>query len=126
MVIHANAGGRAVPGEDDVGIVARLAEVRQHAVVADMDFAISQLELFLRVGDPVLAEAFPGKDIDRLAAEHRPHAHLDGTCIGRRHDGNAVIGRQVENRLGAVDRFLQFRLRIPGAVRAAKGGRFKL
>ncbi len=126
MIVHAHAGGRAVPGEDDIGLVARAVEVRQDAIVADMDLAVFQPQLFLRIGHPVLAEAFPGEDVHRPKTEHGPHAHFHRAGIGCRHDADPVAFRQVQDGPGPLDGLGEFRLGEFRAVRAAKRSGFKL
>ena len=106
-------GGRAVLRENDVGVLARQRQIRQHAVrAADMNAAIRELQLLGGIGHPFLAEAFPGEDVDRARAQHRPHDHLDGAGVGRRHDRDLEISRNAQHRAGAVDGL--FELGFPG------------
>ncbi len=122
---HAHTRGRAVPSEDDVRIIARLGEIRQLAIVGAVCLTLRQLQLLGGIGDPVLAEAFPGEHVHGLCAQHGPHAHLDGTGIRRGHDRHAIIVRNTENGFRPVNRGFQLLLRITGTVRAAKSGGFK-
>ena len=119
---HAGARGGAVPGEADVGVRADRAEVRQRAVGRGQHPRVGELELLGRVGGPALAEALPDQHVDRARAEHRPHRHLEGAGVGGGHDADAVVLGHAEQLRGAVDRLLQLRLRLRGAVRAAEEG----
>ena len=90
-----------------------------------MTRASFELELLDHVGDPALAEAFPGQHVDAARAEQRPQRHLDRAGIGGRHDADAVVGRHLQHFAGEVDGALQARLAELGAVRAAEGGIFE-
>jgi len=90
-----------------------------------MNVAVIELQLVHRIGDPVLAETFPGKYIDGALAEHGPHAHFDSAGIGSRHDGDPVIFRQAENILGAFNRLLQLGFCSGRPVRASERCRFQ-
>ena len=119
-VRDAGARGGAVPGEADVGVGPNRAEVGQRAVVGGQHPAVGEPELLGRVGRPALAEALPDQHVDRARAQHRPHRHLEGAGVGGRHDADAVVLGHAEQLRGAVDRLLQLRLRLRGAVRAAE------
>ena len=91
-VRHAHARGGAVPGEDHVVVEIDRGEIGQLAIAARDLARVLQLQLLDHVGDPALAEAFPGQHVDAAGAQQRPHRHLDGAGVGRRHDADAVIG----------------------------------
>ena len=93
-------------------------EIGQRAVIRLEDARVLDLQLLDRVGDPVLAEAFPGEAVDGQRPQHRPHRHLDRAGVRRGHDADAIIGRNAEQRLGAVDRVLQLGFAGLGAMRA--------
>lgn len=120
-VDDAHARGRAVPGEDDVAVLAvDLLQVRQFAIGGGEGAHIRQLELLGDVGDPALAKALPGDHVDAAGAQHRPHRHLDGAGVGGRHDADAVIGRDLQHLARQVDREFELVLADLGAVRAAE------
>ena len=56
-------------------------------------------------------------------AEQRPHRQLHRAGVGRRDDPEPIVGGQAEQRVGALDRFLQPRLaeRASGASGRASG-----
>src|SRR5207302_5694430 len=80
------------------------------------------LELLGYIGDPALAEALPGQEVDAARAEQRPQRHLDGARIGGRHDADPVIGGQAEHGARAVDDLAQLRLAGRAAMRAPETG----
>ena len=55
-------------------------------------------------------------------AEQRPQRHLDGAGVGGRHDADPVVGRNLEDFAGQLDRLLELGLADLGAVRAAERG----
>ena len=118
-VRDADARGGAVPGEDEVGVLAHLGQVRQLAIRRIQDLG-RQLQLLGHVGDPVLAEALEGQQLHRLGAQHRPHRHFHGAGVRTGHDADQEIVRNLEHLARAVDRFLQPRLAQLGAMRTAK------
>jgi len=74
-------------------------------------------------GTPVLAlcgraHYYEGHDLDRTAAQHRPHRHFHGAGIGGWHNADQVVSRNLQNRAGLVDGLFQARLAGFGAVRA--------
>ena len=79
-----------------------------------------ELELLGHVGDPALAEAFPGQRIDTARAEHRPHGKFEGAGVRRRYDPAEVVGRETEQRFGFVDREFQARFAFLRPVRPAE------
>ena len=116
---HADAGGGAVPGEDEVaGEVDRL-EIGQRAVGRHHHAGALQRQFLGGVGDPFLAEGFPGQHGNGARAEQRPHRHLDGAGVGGRHDRDTVRGRHLEHVPCQVDRPTQARLAGGGPVRAS-------
>ncbi len=118
---NADAGGRAVPGEDHVTVEIDGGKVGKFAVTG-FDLAnVLELELLDDIGNPAGAEAFPGDHINAALAEQRPERHLDGTGVGSRHDADAVIRRHFQNFAGEIDRLLQLGLADFRAVRTAKG-----
>ena len=67
VVRHPRAGGGAVPGEADVGVLADRREVGQRAVFRAQHPAVVELQLLGRVGRPALSEALPDQHVDRRA-----------------------------------------------------------
>jgi hypothetical protein len=86
---------------------------------------VLELELLDHVGDPALAEAFPGQHVDRPGAQQRPQSHLDGTGIGRRHDADAIVGGNAQERARSIDRLDDLLLGRLGSVRPPDGGIFE-
>ena len=72
VVGHLHAAGGAVPGEDHVGVPVDGLEVGDLAVVGPHHLGV-ELELLGDVGDPALAEAFPGHGGYRPGPEQAPH-----------------------------------------------------
>ena len=68
---------------------------------------------------PALTEAFPDEHVDAAGAEHSPQGHLESPGVGTGHDGDVVVGRDLENFFSLVDGELQAGLALIGAVRAA-------
>ena len=87
-VRHAHAGGRAVPGEDEVGLAADPGEVRQSAVGRVQHLRL-EFQLLDHVGHPVLAEGLEGQKLHRPRAEQRPQGHLHRPGVGARDDADA-------------------------------------
>ncbi len=83
---------------------------------------VVELQLLDHVGDPAGAEALPGDHVDAALAEQRPQRHLDGAGVGRRHDADAVVGRNLKHLAGQLDRLLELGLADLGAMRAAERG----
>ena len=94
-------------------------EVRDLAVIGGPDLGV-ELELLGDVGDPAVAEALPGEHGDRPRPEQRPNRHLHRAGVGRRDDAEPVIGRELQQRVGAIDRLLQSGLAERSAMRAAE------
>ena len=117
---HAHARRGAVPGEDDIAVEIDALQVRKRPIGCLDDADIRQFQLLLDVGDPGLAEAFPGDHVDAACAQQRPHRHFHRAGVGGRHDADAVIGRHLQDLAGEVDGRLQFRLADGGAMRAAE------
>ncbi len=118
-VRHAHARRSAVPGEHHVVGEIDLAQVRQLAIGRLQHAGVLELELLGDVGDPALAEAFPGEHVDAARAEQGPQRHLDRAGVGRRHDADAIAGRHLQDFTGEVDGALELGLARLGAVRAA-------
>ena len=118
---HAYARRRAVPSEDQVGIGAHLAEVRQLAIWGVEHFG-GQLELLDHVGHPILAEAFEGQELHRLGTEHGPHSHLDGTGIGAGDDADQEVVGNLQHLTSAGDCLDDARLAQLGAMRTTEHG----
>ena len=118
-VRDADARGGAVPGEDQIGVGAHLAEVRQFAVRRIQDFG-GKLQLLNDVRHPILAEALEGEKLHGLGAEHRPQGHFDGAGVGTGHDADQEIVGNLQHLAGAVDRLLQAGLARLRTVRAAE------
>src|SRR5690606_19877319 len=114
---HARGGG--VPGGGDVARDIALAEVGQLAVGGAQHARVLDLQLLRDVGDPALAEAFPGEEIDAARAEEIPERHLDRARVGRGHDRDAPLGGKAEDPARALEHLLEPRLACLGAVRAA-------
>ena len=119
-VRHAHAGGRAVPGEDDVIVAIHFREVGEFAVAALERARVLQLQLLDDVGHPAFAKTFPGEQVDRAGAEQRPERHFDRARVGGRHDADAIIRGNLKNLAGEVDGELQLALADLGAVRTAE------
>ena len=119
-VRHPDAGGGAVPGEDDIVVEIDFGEVRQFAVRRLERADILELELLDDVSHPAFAKAFPGEDIDAARAEKRPERHLDGACVGGWSDPDSVIGGNAEHFAGQVDREFELGFAELGAVRTAE------
>ena len=124
-VRHAHARRGAVPGKQYIVRPVDLAEIGQLAVAGLDHLRVFELELLGDVGDPVIAEAFPGQHIDRLGPEQRPECHLDGAGVGTCDDADAVVSRQAEEGAGAVDRLDEAGLARLAAMRAAEDGVFE-
>ena len=71
-VLHADARGRAVPGENDVMIEIEDRQIDDLAVVGDHGARVGQPQLLDDIDDPMLAEGFPGDHVDGPCAEQRP------------------------------------------------------
>jgi hypothetical protein len=119
-VRHAHARGGAVPGEDHVAVEIDGRKIRQLAVSGGDLAHVVELQLLDHVGDPAFAEALPGHHVGAAGAEHRPHRHLDGAGVRRRHDADAVVVGHAENFAGQVDRLLELGFADLGPVRAAE------
>ena len=117
-----HARGGAVPGEDDVAHGIDLGQIRQRAVVGAERAEILELELLHGVGDPALAEAFPGQEIDAARAQQRPERQLHRPGVRARHDADAIIRGQPQDGAGAVNHLFQFGFAGLRAVRAAEAG----
>ena len=103
-VRNPHSAGGAVPGEDDVASRINARQIRDLAVIRGPDFGV-ELELLGNVGDPAGAEALPRQHRYGPGAEQRPDRHLHRASIGRRDDSEPVVGRQLQQRMRAVDRF---------------------
>ena len=114
------AGRGAVVSEADVVIKVHASQIDNLAVGRSF-FGRVDLELFQRIGDPAGAEAFPCQHFNMPLAEHSPHGHLIGTGVGRRHDGDFVVGRYAQNFARRLDRFQQLGFAGCGAVASAQG-----
>ena len=113
---HADAGGRAVPGEHDVAVAIDLAEIGQLAVRRKKGADVFDLELIDEVGHPLAAERLPGEHVDAARPEQRPERHLDGAGVGSGHDRHAVIGGKLERSGRALDRKREPRFRLGPAM----------
>jgi hypothetical protein len=118
-VRHAHAAGRAVPGEDHVGVEIDRRKIDDLAVLGVFTVGV-ELQLLDHVGDPARAEAFPGQHRRAARAQHRPHRHLDGAGVRGRHDADPVVRGHAEDVARRLDRGLQLGLADGGAVRPAK------
>ena len=116
---HADAAGRAVPGEHDVARRIDAAQIRDLAVIGSADVGV-ELELLGDVGDPAGAEALPREHGHRPRPEQRPHRHFHRAGVGGGHDTEAVVGGQLEQRTGALDRSGEPRLAERAAMRPAE------
>ena len=120
--------GGAVPGEHQVGVGADLGRGPAAGRRGRPAPRRRQLQLLGHVGDPVLAEAFEGQQLNRLGAQHRPHGHLDGAGVGAGDDADQEVVRNLQHLAGAVDRLLQARLAGLGrgaSVRGRRSGDFR-
>ena len=117
---HANAGGGAIPGENDVVVEIDLGKVRQLAVRRLERADVLELELLDDVGHPAFAKAFPGKNVDASRAKKRPERHLDGAGVGAWRDPDAIVGRNAEHFAGEVDRELELGFADLCAMRTAE------
>ena len=116
----AHPRGGAVPGEHDVVVEVDLRKVRQLAIGRLQRPRVLELELLDDVGDPALAEAFPGQHVDAARAEQRPQGHFDRAGVGPRRDADAVIARDAEHFARQVDRELELGFGELGAMRASQ------
>ena len=121
-VRHADAAGRAVPGEDHVAGRIDAAEVGDLAVVGGADVGV-ELQLLDDIGHPACAEAFPGEHGDRARAEQRPDRHLHRAGVGGRDDAEPVVGGKPKQRVRALDRLGEPRLAERRSVRPAERAR---
>src|SRR5580704_8835605 len=119
-VRHANAGGSAIPGENDVVVEIDLRQVRQFAVWRFECADVLELELLDDVGHPALAKAFPGENIDAARAEKRPERHLDGAGVGAWGYPDAIVGGNAQHFAGEVDRQLKLGFADLRPMRTAK------
>ena len=101
---HADARGRAVPGEDDVGRRVDRGRGREARHRAPRHDRRVELELLDDVGDPAFAEALPGEHRHRPGAEQAPQRHLDRAGVGGGDDADAVAGGHAQDMPGQVDR----------------------
>ena len=97
-------------------------EIRQLAIVGLDRAGIGKLQLLDDIGDPAGAETLPGDHVDAARAEQRPQRHLDRAGVGGRHDADAVVGGNLQDLAGQLDRLLELVLADLGAVRSAERG----
>ena len=116
----AHARGGAVPGEHDVGRRIGPGEIGEFAVSGLEHRHVLELKLLDDVGDPAFAEGFPGQHGHRPRTEQRPQRHFDRAGIGGRHDGDAVVGGDLKNFAGQIERALELRPARLGAMRASE------
>ena len=83
------AGGRAVPGEDDVVCPIDGRKIGDRAIGGGYLGRI-ELQLLDDIGHPAFAEAFPCQHRHATRAQHRPERHFDGTGIRARNNADAV------------------------------------
>ena len=101
------------------------AKVGDLAIIGGADVGV-ELELLGDVGDPAGAEAFPCEHRHRARPEQRPDRHFHRAGVGRRDDAEPVIGRELQQRVRALDRVGKLGLADVAAVRAAERGRVEL
>ena len=116
--LHARRG--AVPGEDHIMVEIHGGEIGDVAIARGDDADVLQLELLDHIGDPALAEAFPGQHVDATRAKQRPHGHFDCAGVGGGHDTDEIISGDLQDFAREVDGQLQLHLSDLGAVRAAQ------
>ena len=122
-ILDADARCRAVPREDDVMIEVEARQINDLAIVGDDRARILQLQMLDDVDHPMFAECFPGDDVDGPRAEQRPQGRLDGAGVGAGHDGDAIIGRNLQNFAGQLNGLLQPGFADSGAMGAASAER---
>ncbi len=117
---HAHTGRGPIPSEDDIAVEVDLSEIRQKAVIRLVHPHVGKLELLQDIGDPTLAEAFPGERIDTALAEQRPHRHLESPGVRSGNDAANVVLRQLKELARLVDGELQARLAFLRSMGAAE------
>src|SRR5690606_5270720 len=110
---------RAVPDEDHVPREVDLTQVRKVAIVGFDHPGVGQPQLLPHIRDPALAETLPREQVDTTLAQKGPHRELYRPGIGGGNDGDAIIGRNVEERSRSVDHFLEPCLAGSGTMRPA-------
>ena len=123
---NADAGGRAIPGKDDVVLEIDLGEIGQRAIGRLQDARTGDLELLCDVRRPVLAEALPDEHIHAARAEHGPHGHFESAGVGGRDDADEIIVRHAQNGARLIDGKLELGFSGLGPVRPAKIGIFQI
>ena len=97
-------------------------EVGQLAVGRHVRTRIGDLQLAQDVGDPVLAEGFPGDDVDAALAEQAPQRHFDGAGVGAGRDRDQMGLGDPQNLAGQRKRLAQLGEAGRRAMRATEQG----
>ena len=118
-VRDADAGRRAVPGEENVMSPVDRPEVGQFPIIGS-DQMTFDVELVGDVLDPFLPEAFPAHRGDGARAEHRPHRHLERAGIRAGDDSDPMAVGQFEHLAHQRDAVCQSRLVMRAAMRPAE------
>ncbi len=122
-VRHPHARRRAVPGEDDVACRIDRGEIGQFAVAGACStvasLSLSSLTTSLTQPSPKDSQA---SIVTGRGAEQRPQRHFDRAGVGRRHDADAIVGRDLQDFAGQIDGALELGLAGFRAVRAAEDG----
>ena len=111
---HFHAAGGAVPQKDHVAVPAGL-QLGKLAIGRLAHLGL-EFQLLDRVGDPVFAETFPGKDIDLARAQQRPHRHFHRAGVRCRDNADAIVGGNAEQQPRPLDGVLQLGFAGFGAV----------
>ncbi len=122
---HADAGRRAVPGEDDVLVEIDTCQVGKLAIGRLQCPRVLDFQLLDDVGDPALAKTFPGEHVHAARAEHRPQRHLDRAGVRAGRNADAIVRRDPEHLAGQVDRKLELGFADLRPMRPAESGVFE-
>ena len=92
-VRDADAGGRAVPDEDEVVVGRDAAQVGERTVGRLVDARAGDAQPVGYVGRPAGAETLPGQHVDAARAEQRPQRGLERPGVGSGEDPRAASRR---------------------------------
>mmetsp|Transcript_67130 Transcript_67130/g.112370 ORF Transcript_67130/g.112370 Transcript_67130/m.112370 type:complete len:205 (-) Transcript_67130:28-642(-) len=123
-----HTGGGPVPSEYNVtGLGVYFVQLGQLTVVLNSKLPAVQAtlaQLLVSVVPPHLPEVLHMDDVTTPRPKHRPHAHLDGTSVGSRHNGDLPVLGQLEDAVGVSDGLQQRVFARGTAVRATQQGGF--
>ncbi len=125
-VRHPHAGGRAVPGEDDIAGPVGRGKVGNFAIAGGNHLGIFKLELLDDIRRPTRTEAFPRQHGDGTRTQQRPERHLYRASVRARHDTDLVVIGNAEQRALSIDHRFQSRLAFARAMGPAKKRIFKI